>query len=97
MTPERFDIYDDQQNWIGTSLRSEVHAKGYWHRSFHCWIVRDKDEQRQVLFSGGVILRIPFPDVMTLQQQVISPQVNNCKTPVVSWRKNWVFILHSRH
>ncbi|WP_405171495.1 NUDIX domain-containing protein [Paenibacillus sp. FSL H8-0280] len=61
MTPERFDIYDEQQNWIGTSLRSEVHAKGYWHRSFHCWIVRDKDEQRQVLFQRRRDIKDTFP------------------------------------
>jgi isopentenyldiphosphate isomerase len=51
MTPERFDIYDDQQNWIGTELRSVVHAKGFWHRSFHCWIVRDEGSRRLVLFQ----------------------------------------------
>lgn len=61
MTPERFDIYDDQQNWIGTSLRSEVHAKGYWHRSFHCWIVRDEGEQRRVLFQRRRDIKDTFP------------------------------------
>ncbi|MDT9722356.1 NUDIX domain-containing protein [Paenibacillus sp. ClWae2A] len=61
MTPERFDIYDDQQHWIGTALRSEVHAKGYWHRSFHCWIVRDEGEQRRVLFQRRRDIKDTFP------------------------------------
>ncbi|MGC5775272.1 NUDIX hydrolase [Paenibacillus pabuli] len=61
MTPERFDIYDDQQNWIGTELRSVVHAKGYWHRSFHCWIVRDEGEQRLVLFQRRREIKDTFP------------------------------------
>ncbi|WP_340400335.1 NUDIX domain-containing protein [Paenibacillus sp. FSL H8-0079] len=61
MTPERFDIYDNMQNWIGTALRSEVHAKGYWHRSFHCWIVRDEGEQRQVLFQRRRDIKDTFP------------------------------------
>ena len=61
MTPERFDIYDNQQNWIGTELRSEVHAKGYWHRSFHCWIVRDEGEQRLVLFQRRRDIKDTFP------------------------------------
>ncbi|WFR63220.1 NUDIX domain-containing protein [Paenibacillus amylolyticus] len=61
MTPERFDIYDDNQHWIGTALRSEVHAKGYWHRSFHCWIVRDEGEQRQVLFQRRRDIKDTFP------------------------------------
>jgi len=37
---ESFDIYDEAMNPIGQALRSEVHAKGYWHRTFHCWLVR---------------------------------------------------------
>ncbi|WP_127539228.1 NUDIX hydrolase [Paenibacillus illinoisensis] len=61
MTPERFDIYDDQQNWIGTELRSVVHAKGYWHRSFHCWIVRDDSHQRMVLFQRRRDIKDTFP------------------------------------
>ncbi|MFX3648436.1 MAG: NUDIX domain-containing protein [Paenibacillus sp.] len=61
MTPERFDIYDDQQHWIGTAPRSEVHAKGYWHRSFHCWIVRDEGKQRRVLFQRRRDMKDTFP------------------------------------
>jgi len=37
---EWFDIYDEAMNPIGQAPRSEVHAKGYWHRAFHCWLVR---------------------------------------------------------
>jgi isopentenyldiphosphate isomerase len=36
---EIFDIYDADMKWVGTAPRSEVHAKGYWHQSFQCWIV----------------------------------------------------------
>ncbi|MBP1961649.1 NUDIX hydrolase [Paenibacillus aceris] len=36
---EMFDIYDVKMNWLGTAPRSEVHAKGLWHRTFQCWIV----------------------------------------------------------
>ncbi|MGV2885641.1 NUDIX hydrolase [Paenibacillus taichungensis] len=61
MTPERFDIYDDQQNWIGTELRSVVHAKGFWHCSFHCWIVRDEGSQRMVLFQRRRDIKDTFP------------------------------------
>lgn len=61
MTPERFDIYDDQQQWIGTAPRNEVHAKGYWHRSFHCWIVRDEGNKRMVLFQRRRDIKDTFP------------------------------------
>ncbi|WP_434748201.1 NUDIX hydrolase [Paenibacillus amylolyticus] len=61
MTPERFDIYDDQQKWIGTAPRNEVHAKGYWHRSFHCWIVRDEGDKRLVLFQRRRDIKDTYP------------------------------------
>lgn len=61
MTPERFDFYDNQQNWLGTAPRTEVHAKGYWHRSFHCWIVRDEGAQRMVLFQRRRDIKDTFP------------------------------------
>lgn len=61
MTPERFDIYDESQNWIGTAPRHEVHAQGYWHRSFHCWLVRDEGKQRMVLFQRRRDTKDTFP------------------------------------
>lgn len=37
---ERFDIFDGQMVRIGTAARHEVHAKGLWHQTFHCWVLR---------------------------------------------------------
>lgn len=37
---EMFDVYDEQENWTGIAERSEVHAKGLWHQTVHCWLVR---------------------------------------------------------
>ncbi|WP_368028313.1 hypothetical protein [Paenibacillus sp. DCT19] len=77
MTPERFDFYDNQQNWLGTAPRTEVHAKGYWHRSFHCWIVRDEGAQRMVLFQRRRDIKDTFPSTTTLQPQVTSLLANS--------------------
>lgn len=48
---ERFDIYDEAGQHIGTASRSEVHTKGYWHRSFHCWLARREGSRKLVLFQ----------------------------------------------
>jgi len=40
---EIFDVYDERDRWIGTADRREVHAKGLWHRTVHCWLVRKAD------------------------------------------------------
>jgi isopentenyldiphosphate isomerase len=36
---ELFDIFDSQMLKIGVDSRENVHAKGLWHQTFHCWIV----------------------------------------------------------
>lgn len=55
---EIFDIFDAAMNRIGTAARSEAHAKGLWHRTFQCWIVRSGDNGRELLFQ----LRHPDKD-----------------------------------
>jgi len=36
---EIFDIFDFEGKPLGVASREDVHQKGLWHRSFHCWIV----------------------------------------------------------
>lgn len=52
MATERFDIYDEQDRHLGTATRDEVHERGLWHRTFHCWLVRQgADGRAYVLFQ----------------------------------------------
>lgn len=48
---EMLDIYDSKMHHIGTAPRDEVHRRGLWHQTFHCWIVQEVDEERYVLFQ----------------------------------------------
>ncbi|WP_159887920.1 NUDIX hydrolase [Paenibacillus puerhi] len=63
---ELFDIFDERMKPIGTASRAEVHAKGYWHQTFHCWLWREWEGEVQVLFQ----LRHPekdiFPDLLDI-------------------------------
>ncbi|MEW9698701.1 NUDIX domain-containing protein [Paenibacillus sp. SI8] len=56
---EKFDIYDEQMNWQGVAPRSEVHAKGLWHRTFQCWIVSCESADPVLLLQ----LRSPDKDL----------------------------------
>lgn len=51
MAEELFDIYDEQLHPLGTATRSQTHANGYWHRSFHCWLTRREGDLRFVSFQ----------------------------------------------
>ncbi|MBO9599562.1 MAG: NUDIX domain-containing protein [Cohnella sp.] len=49
---ETFDVYDEQNRWVGTAAREDVHAHGYWHRTFHCWLARaGENGEAMVLFQ----------------------------------------------
>ena len=39
MNEEMLDIYNSKGKHLGVKSRKEVHLKGYWHKTFHCWIV----------------------------------------------------------
>lgn len=51
MKTEWFDIYDESLQPIGTATREETHAKGYWHRTFHCWIYERQHDEIIVAFQ----------------------------------------------
>lgn len=36
---EMFDTFNEEMLLIGADSRANVHAKGLWHQTFHCWIV----------------------------------------------------------
>jgi isopentenyldiphosphate isomerase len=48
---EILDIFDDNMRPIGTMPRDEAHRVGAWHKTFHCWIVRQEGASRYVLFQ----------------------------------------------
>ncbi|MDX8343655.1 hypothetical protein [Rossellomorea sp. YZS02] len=38
MESERLAILNENGERLGVARRSEVHKKGYWHETFHCWL-----------------------------------------------------------
>jgi len=48
---EWFDIYDEQLRSLGRATRGEAHTNGYWHRTFHCWIYEQRDDDIYIAFQ----------------------------------------------
>lgn len=42
MEAEKIAVCDESGNSLGVATRREVHKKGYWHETFHCWFVSRK-------------------------------------------------------
>ncbi|WP_248925667.1 NUDIX hydrolase [Paenibacillus hamazuiensis] len=63
---ELLDIYDAQLNHVGIAPRGEAHAKGLWHRTFHCWIVSGSGADRELLFQLRHHEKDTFPGLLDI-------------------------------
>lgn len=63
---ENLDIFNENMKHIGTASRDEVHAKGYWHQSFHCWLIRRDHNGKFVLFQRRGPEKKLFPSTLDI-------------------------------
>ncbi|KEQ24534.1 NUDIX hydrolase [Paenibacillus tyrfis] len=61
---EIFDIFDERMNPVGQASRSEVHARGLWHQTFHCWIAEPTDGEAVLLFQERHPGKDTFPSLL---------------------------------
>jgi isopentenyldiphosphate isomerase len=51
MNEEKLSIFDEDYNRLGERTREEVHANGYWHETFHCWLAHyDEDSEEDYIY-----------------------------------------------
>lgn len=43
METEKLNIFDEYRNLLGIKTREDVHRKGHWHETFHCWMVSQEE------------------------------------------------------
>jgi len=46
---EILDVFDGNHVHLGTAERGEVHDRGLWHQTFHCWVVNERDGKRNLV------------------------------------------------
>ncbi|MDF2923467.1 MAG: hypothetical protein K0R57_2381 [Paenibacillaceae bacterium] len=64
---EQFDIFNEQMVRTGTASRKEVHARGLWHQTFHCWILsQETDKQWSLLLQLRHKDKDTFPDMLDI-------------------------------
>ena len=59
---ELLDVYDADLRHIGVVERQEVHRKGHWHKTFHCWVVCERPDERTVLLQLRQSTNDTFPN-----------------------------------
>jgi isopentenyldiphosphate isomerase len=63
---EVFDIFTSTMEKIGTASRSEVHDRGLWHQTFHCWIVSKETGKPSVLLQHRHPDKDTFPGLLDI-------------------------------
>lgn len=63
---ELLDVYNDNMELIGIKKRSEVHSNGYWHKSFHCWVIHKKENKKYVLFQRRGPQKKLYPNTLDI-------------------------------
>lgn len=43
MENEMITICNEKREHIGVATRAEIHKKGYWHETFHCWFLSNNE------------------------------------------------------
>ncbi|MGG6310407.1 NUDIX hydrolase [Paenibacillus macerans] len=64
---ETFDVFTKEMIRLGTASRQEVHAKGLWHQTFQCWIMkRDAAGEIYLLFQLRHKNKDVFPSLLDI-------------------------------
>lgn len=63
---EYLDVLNEDMQPIGVATRKDVHEKGYWHQTFHCWVMLVEGDQTFLLFQKRHPSKDTFPDKLDI-------------------------------
>lgn len=66
METEKLRVFDEYGKVMGIASREEVHQKGYWHETFHCWMVSRKEGKDFVHLQLRSPLKKDFPHLFDI-------------------------------
>jgi isopentenyldiphosphate isomerase len=66
MCAEMIRIFDGRGEPIGVKPRDEVHEKGFWHETFHCWFVEKAEQKKFIYLQQRCHEKKDFPDLFDI-------------------------------
>ncbi|MBE4907512.1 NUDIX domain-containing protein [Bacillus luteolus] len=66
MESELIKIFDEDRNPIGVATREEVHKNGYWHETFHCWLIQQEKDQLYVYLQLRSPVKKDYPTLLDI-------------------------------
>lgn len=66
MDSERLKTFTSDGKYYGTATREEVHSKGIWHETFHCWFISKKKDRYFLHFQLRSKDKKDYPDKLDI-------------------------------
>ncbi|MEH6945370.1 NUDIX hydrolase [Bacillus sp. JJ722] len=66
MEQELIKIFDKHRNQIGITSRDLVHEKGYWHETFHCWLLQKENDRNYIYLQIRSDKKKDFPSLIDI-------------------------------
>lgn len=66
MQGEYFDIYNEDMEKTGVELRSIVHKKGLWHKTFQCWFMAKEGDKTYIYFQKRHEEKDTYPNLLDI-------------------------------
>ncbi|MEK4425750.1 NUDIX hydrolase [Solibacillus sp. FSL K6-1523] len=66
MNTEILKVFDVNGKLLGTSTRENVHSKGLWHETFHCWFVSIENNKQYIHFQLRSNQKKDYPNMLDI-------------------------------
>ncbi|WP_417900360.1 NUDIX domain-containing protein [Bacillus haimaensis] len=66
MESEKLRVFDESGNCVGVETREEVHKKGYWHETFHFWLVSREEGGEYIYFQLRSKQKKDYPNLLDI-------------------------------
>lgn len=66
MEQELLRIFNENREPVGTAPREEIHRKGYWHETFHCWFAKEENGKIFLYFQLRSANKKDYPGMLDI-------------------------------
>ncbi|MGD6832942.1 NUDIX hydrolase [Sutcliffiella halmapala] len=66
MESESLRVFDESGNCVGVETREEIHKKGYWHETFHFWLVSREGGVEYIHFQLRSKQKKDYPNLLDI-------------------------------
>ncbi|EDW21844.1 NUDIX domain-containing protein [Bacillus pumilus] len=66
MEQEKLNILNEQHETIGVAARSDIHAQGLWHETFHFWLLKKEHDTIYLYFQLRSPAKKNFPSLFDI-------------------------------